>query len=241
MLFTQNIDCLERAAGVSSSRIVEAHGSFATQRCIECKTAFPDDLMRDAIQASRVPHCLTLDCNGLVKPDIVFFGESLPSRFFEMRDVPHESDLAIVMGTSLTVQPFASLPQLVPDGVPRVLFNMERVGDLGGRADDVCILASCDEGVTMLAAELGWSEELRKLFEERARKSSKEVPETKRSQRTTDENLEAKMNELTADLDANLKVTNDHRQRIKEGLEREDKKGPNFLKWKNSDKDSSHL
>ena len=47
---------------------------------------------------------------GLVKPDIVFFGESLPSRFFQIKqtDFP-QADLLIVMGTSLTVQPFASL------------------------------------------------------------------------------------------------------------------------------------
>lgn len=47
---------------------------------------------------------------GLVKPDIVFFGESLPARFFQhlKQDFP-QADLLIVLGTSLTVQPFASL------------------------------------------------------------------------------------------------------------------------------------
>ena len=50
------------------------------------------------------------DTGGLVKPDIVFFGESLPPRFFQgmKTDFP-QGDLLIVMGTSLTVQPFASL------------------------------------------------------------------------------------------------------------------------------------
>lgn len=47
---------------------------------------------------------------GLVKPDIVFFGESLPARFFQyMATDFSKADLLIVMGTSLTVQPFASL------------------------------------------------------------------------------------------------------------------------------------
>src|SRR6195952_2952722 len=41
VLFTQNIDCLERRAGVPAEKIVEAHGCFATQRCIECKTESP--------------------------------------------------------------------------------------------------------------------------------------------------------------------------------------------------------
>ncbi|KAF3351141.1 ATP-dependent RNA helicase DBP10 [Verticillium dahliae VDG2] len=46
MNFTQNIDCLERRAGVPSDLIIEAHGSFATQRCIACQAPFPDDAMR---------------------------------------------------------------------------------------------------------------------------------------------------------------------------------------------------
>ena len=41
-LFTQNIDCLERKAGVPDDKIVEAHGSFARHRCIECQTPYPE-------------------------------------------------------------------------------------------------------------------------------------------------------------------------------------------------------
>lgn len=82
MLFTQNIDCLERQAGVPTDKIVEAHGSFATQRCIDCKTEYPDDLMKMAVAAGDVPHCIVPQCNGLVKPDIVFFGEALQRRSF---------------------------------------------------------------------------------------------------------------------------------------------------------------
>ena len=81
MLFTQNIDCLERAAGVPAEKIVEAHGSFATQRCIECHTAFPDDLMLSAVQSGDVPHCIVPQCNGLVKPDIVFFRRIVACQF----------------------------------------------------------------------------------------------------------------------------------------------------------------
>ena len=70
-LFTQNIDCLEREAGVPDEKILEAHGSFARQRCIDCKTRYPDDLMKEAVTSNRVPHCVMPQCNGLVKPDIV--------------------------------------------------------------------------------------------------------------------------------------------------------------------------
>src|SRR5690606_33128438 len=101
-LFTQNIDCLERAAGVPPELIVEAHGSFATQRCIECKTAYPDDLMKEHVEKGSVPRCAASEgstCSGLVKPDIVFFGEGLPASFSTCADVVPEADLVIILGT----------------------------------------------------------------------------------------------------------------------------------------------
>ncbi|KAL2168359.1 hypothetical protein VTG60DRAFT_7337 [Thermothelomyces hinnuleus] len=177
VLFTQNIDCLERAAGVPADRIVEAHGSFATQRCIDCRHPFPDAEMRAFVEKGEVPRCervvatagaggKTERCGGLVKPDIVFFGESLPKAFFERSGAVQEADLVLVMGTSLQVHPFAGLPNMVEQGVPRVLFNLERVGSFGTRADDVMVLGDCDAGVRKLAAALGWGDELEKSWRE---------------------------------------------------------------------------
>jgi hypothetical protein len=99
-------------------------------------------------------------CNGLVKPDIVFFGEKLPQDFFSKQHYPAMADLVLVLGTSLSVHPFASLPNSVPDGTPRVLFNLERVGNFGRLADDVLCLGDCDTGIRKLADELGWRDEL---------------------------------------------------------------------------------
>ncbi|KAI1761511.1 NAD-dependent deacetylase sirtuin-2 [Hypoxylon sp. FL1150] len=165
MLFTQNIDCLERAAGVPADLIVEAHGSFATQRCVDCKTPFPDDRMREHVGRGEAPRCVRGDdCGGLVKPDIVFFGEQLPEAFHRNVSVPGLADLVLVMGTSLLVHPFAGLPRRAQDGVPRVLFNLERVGDMGSRADDVLVLGDCDSGIRKLADELGWRDELEALW-----------------------------------------------------------------------------
>ncbi|EGP86669.1 uncharacterized protein MYCGRDRAFT_100618 [Zymoseptoria tritici IPO323] len=156
--FTQNIDTLDREAGVPGDLIIEAHGSFARQSCIECKASYPDDDIREHINAKTIPRCY--ECKGLVKPEIVFFGEQLPAEFFAARGLPAEADLCIVMGTSLTVQPFASLPGMCRDDTPRVLINQERVGGLGGRSDDVLILGDCDDGVRKLAEACGWTEEL---------------------------------------------------------------------------------
>ena len=159
-LFTQNIDCLEREAGVPGDKIVEAHGSFASQRCIECKTEYPGEDMKEKVAEKEVPRCIKKICNGLVKPDIVFFGEALPEAFHRNRSLPATADLAIVLGTSLTVQPFASLPSFVSEETPRVLINLERVGGLGSRPDDVVLLGDCDEGVRKFADALGWRDEL---------------------------------------------------------------------------------
>jgi NAD+-dependent protein deacetylase SIR2 len=164
MLFTQNIDCLEREAGVPGDKIVEAHGSFATQRCIECKTEYPGDKMREHVEAGKVPRCEDEACKGLVKPDIVFFGEPLPKDFDRNAHHTYLADLVLVLGTSLSVYPFAQLPEMVKAEKPRVLFNMERVGNMGSRPDDVLVLGECDDGVRRLADELGWREELEDLW-----------------------------------------------------------------------------
>lgn len=162
LLFTQNIDCLERRAGVPPEKIIEAHGSFATQRCIECQKEYPDDKTKEHVFKGEVPHCDS--CNGLVKPDIVFFGEALPAVFGQNAHQTALADLVLIIGTSLTVYPFAGVPEMASPGKPRVLFNMERVGQLGRRTDDVIELGSCDEGIRRLADELGWRGELEKLW-----------------------------------------------------------------------------
>ncbi len=107
-----------------------------------------------------MPHCAGEGCNGLVKPDIVFFGEALPQVFRDRQHYPSRADLALVMGTSLTVHPFAGLPSLVRPETPRVLFNLEQVGNMGSRPDDVLVLGSCDASIRKLADELGWRDEL---------------------------------------------------------------------------------
>lgn len=208
-LFTQNIDCLEREAGVPGEMIVEAHGSFASQRCIECKTKFPAELMKKAVQDREVPRCLRKTCSGLVKPDIVFFGEALPEAFHLNRTLPASADLAIVMGTSLTVQPFASLPSFVREEIPRILINLERVGGLGSRADDVLLLGECDAGVRELADALGWLDELEDLFKQ-TKPSEKDQELQQVPPKSRDEKLEEEVDFLTREIDKTLKLSKDH-------------------------------
>lgn len=79
--FTQNIDTLERLAGLPDEMIVEAHGSFAKSRCLKCKKFADAAWMKEMVTKSEIPIC-TLCRVGIVKPCITFFGESMPSNFF---------------------------------------------------------------------------------------------------------------------------------------------------------------
>lgn len=167
--------------------------------------------MKDAVSSHCVPHCETPECNGLIKPDIVFFGEALPQSFHQNRALPASADLCIVMGTSLTVQPFASLPGFCAEGVPRLLINSERVGGLGSRADDVLLLGDCDAGVRKLAIALGWNEELEELWEDTKVDEEKISEEEKVSstEKSKDELLEAEIIALTRDVTESLKISSE--------------------------------
>lgn len=83
--FTQNIDTLERMTGLDEEYIIEAHGSFATASCIECHRKADSDMVREKALKGQVARCE--HCDELIKPDITFFGESLPKRFFDSLDV----------------------------------------------------------------------------------------------------------------------------------------------------------
>ncbi|THV52828.1 hypothetical protein BGAL_0067g00180 [Botrytis galanthina] len=223
MLFTQNIDCLERRAGVSSEKVIEAHGSFATQRCIDCKSEYPDDLMKKAIEDADPATCLVPQCGGLVKPDIVFFGEQLPEAFHTHKMIPATADLVIVMGTSLSVQPFATLPTLAPETVPRLLFNMISVGDFGSRLDDVAVLGDCDSGVRKLADALGWRDELEELWVSvggNTKQKEAEKAEEARLNMSRDELFEADIKELTGEIDEALKFSSSHTHRVNADLQK---------------------
>ncbi|KAI9761666.1 MAG: hypothetical protein M4579_000900 [Chaenotheca gracillima] len=215
-LFTQNIDCLEREAGVPGEKIVEAHGSFARHSCIDCRKAYPEDKMKAAIDKKEVPHCLDKACDGLVKPEIVFFGEQLPQDFFLNRELPSVADLCIVMGTSLSVQPFASLPAFCGEGVPRLLINLERVGGLGSRSDDVLLLEDCDKGIRKLATALGWLDELEALWEET--NPNKGKAEEQGPPKDKNEKLEDEIEKLTGEVDQSLKIADEHGVRVRDQI-----------------------
>ena len=108
-VITQNIDGLHERAG--SSPVYAVHGTAAHHHCRRCG----DEKSFDEIQALRagvpgaVPHCAK--CGGVYKPDITLFGEMLPEEAFEGAiSLASRADLIVVLGSSLTVQPAATIP-----------------------------------------------------------------------------------------------------------------------------------
>jgi NAD-dependent histone deacetylase SIR2 len=206
--FTQNIDCLEREAGLPEDAIVEAHGSFAGQSCIDCSHPCADEDMSRAMEAEKIPCCTK--CRGFVKPNIVFFGESLPAKFRQNVPLIRDADLVIIMGTSLTVSPFAQLPQLVRGFTPRLLINLERVGDLGSRKNDVLYLGKCDDGVRELAKACGWLKELEARWAKTKPWEAKENEGSSKPMKPTrDQRLQAEVDKLASQIEQTLKLANE--------------------------------
>jgi len=108
-LITQNIDLLHEKAG--SNRVIEIHGSPKTHYCLRCSgVSMPFEEAAAIVRAGELPCCHK--CGKVLKPAITFFGESLPvNALREAVEEAQKSDLMLVLGTSLTVYPAASMPQ----------------------------------------------------------------------------------------------------------------------------------
>ena len=120
-VYTQNIDLLHTRAG--SKNVYEIHGSPATHRCLKCGHTQGYEPVAEIVMAGKVPRCPK--CGGLVKPNIVFYGEMLDDALLERGfEEFSTADLVLVMGSSLTVQPAAGLPETAArHGVKLVIVN----------------------------------------------------------------------------------------------------------------------
>jgi len=125
-LATQNVDGLHVAAGTPVSRVHELHGSLREVLCPACGWSAPMLWAVERVTAGDVdPRCP--ECNGITKAGTVFFGETMPQdplRRSSMAAI--DADLFLAIGTSLTVQPAAGLPELaVKHGARLVIVNAE--------------------------------------------------------------------------------------------------------------------
>lgn len=137
--YTQNIDTLERVAGIT--RTVHCHGSFDTSTCLRCKQIYSSEEFKKRVFKTPIPMC-TECIDGVIKPNIVFFGEPLPKAFDICieEDVP-KADLLLVIGSSMSVHPVSCIPDLLPPSVHQILINREAVD----HCFDIELLGDCDE------------------------------------------------------------------------------------------------
>ncbi|SMG32634.1 SIR2 family NAD-dependent protein deacylase [Dethiosulfovibrio salsuginis] len=105
-IVTQNIDALHQKAG--SRAVYEIHGSIWTSRCLHCGREYDYKTSKKMAFSNQTPYC---SCRGLIKPDIVFFGEEV-RHLRECMDMAKKSDLFLVLGSSLTVAPASYLPSM---------------------------------------------------------------------------------------------------------------------------------
>ncbi|ELY40048.1 SIR2 family NAD-dependent protein deacylase [Natronorubrum tibetense] len=131
-ILTQNTDGLhgEAATSVREERtdepsILELHGNSQRVRCIDCGKRMEDDPIFERATNGELPP--TCDCGGVYKPDVVLFGEQLPGAVIQRaRSLAGESDVFLAIGSSLVVEPAASLPRLAASSGATVgIVNLE--------------------------------------------------------------------------------------------------------------------
>lgn len=124
-VITQNIDNLHQEAGNSGDIVIELHGNMREVVCTSCGARFEKKEIEKRIEAGDIdPHCKV--CGGILKPDVVFFGEPLPAQaLYLARKRAEECDLFIVVGSSLVIYPAAEIPFYAKQsGAGLIIINM---------------------------------------------------------------------------------------------------------------------
>lgn len=168
-LYSQNIDGLEEAAGVT--KYIPCHGSFAWSSCMRCKHRVQTSTLMSVIQAGVIPTCSKDDCRGVLKPEITFFGELLSDHVSTSVTKDRlQADLLLVIGTSLKVSPVAEIPGFLPSHIPQVVINKTALkkkklksnnkkstpGDASENEFDLTLLGDCDDIVQYICDLAKW-------------------------------------------------------------------------------------
>lgn len=150
-VITQNIDDLHTKAG--SQTIFELHGNLREATCIRCyRVQNSQGVFREFVENGQIPHC---ECGGVLKPNVILFGEQLPMREFVAAQMAVKAaDLMLVAGSSLETAPASDLPLLALDnGARLVIINyqptyLDQEAEVVIRADVAEVLLQISELVT---------------------------------------------------------------------------------------------
>jgi NAD-dependent deacetylase len=145
-LITQNIDGLHFKAGNSEKKVLELHGTAMHVTCLTCHKRYERDAVQTGIaKGDKAPRCEA--CKGLLKPATISFGQSMPEwETAEAYERSSSCDLFIVIGSSLMVQPAASMPVAAKQGGAKlVIINRDETA-LDSMAD---VIVNGPAGPTM--------------------------------------------------------------------------------------------
>jgi len=117
-IITQNIDNLHQEAG--SRKVIEYHGNCSTLSCLSCDEQY----QAEAVSRHLPPKC---SCGEILKPDVVFFGEAIPTRpVLESQELASACQAFLVVGTSATVAPANAIPRIAQmTGATVIEINIE--------------------------------------------------------------------------------------------------------------------
>ncbi len=147
-VITQNVDNLHQKAGVPDEKVLELHGNMKWAVCLECGRRYPFGEIKSRLEAGEdIPACPA--CRGMLKPDVVMFGEQLPEEILqEAGRRSRAADLFIVIGSTLVVYPAAYMPAYaVAAGAKLVIINRGET-PMDGQAS---VLINASAGDTMAA------------------------------------------------------------------------------------------
>jgi NAD-dependent deacetylase len=145
-LVTQNVDNLHQMAG--SASVHELHGNIRRSRCMDCGTYFDEVAVPPSKEA---PKCA---CGGLIRPDVVWFGEMLPERELAIAwSAAEKADLFFSIGTSGEVYPAAQLPRIAREAGAYVVEINPHPTEIS-RVMNECILGPSGTVLPTIAAEL---------------------------------------------------------------------------------------
>lgn len=153
-IITQNIDGLHQDAG--SRRVLELHGTSRYCLCLDCDAHFdPDEIQKRLEAGVDIPLCD--HCGGLIKSATISFGQPLPADVLtEAFDLSMSTDLVLALGSSLVVEPAASIPlQAKNNGAKLVIVNRTET-PLDGLAE-IVVHQSIGSTLSQVAKHLGYS------------------------------------------------------------------------------------
>ena len=145
-IITQNVDNLHQRGG--STNVIEYHGNASTLSCLSCGNQYASEEKKDEYP----PRCR---CDGILKPDVVFFGEAIPpdamNRSFQLAS---SAQVLLVIGTSAVVSPVNSIPSITKNNGAKVIeINKERT-HLTDSITDVFLQGGAGDIVSQLVAEV---------------------------------------------------------------------------------------